>query len=96
MSKYELVIVVDAHLTQDQKNAIFKQTEDIVTKSGGKVTSNKLWIERHRPDFKIKKCSEMSYNLIEFESAQFNIPKINPLLRLNEDILRFLIIKTNN
>lgn len=89
--KYELVIIVDALLPQEQKEAIAKEAVDGVTKAGGKVINSKVWLEKQRFSFKIKKISEGTYYLINFEAESRVIADLRQRLRLNERVLRFLI-----
>ena len=93
MNNYELMIIVNAQMPQDAKENIFKQAVDVVAKAGGKVLNSIIWLEKHKFAFKIKHCWEGTYYLIKFESAASLVDKIKPLLRLNETILRFAIIR---
>ena len=94
-NKYEIMVVVDAKLTPDEKEAIFKEATDIVNKNGGQVINNQIWLERHRLTFRIKKCGEGSYYLINFENDGSAVAKIRQSLTLNEKILRFVIINVD-
>ncbi len=93
MNKYELMIVVKAQLAQDAKDTIYKQTNETVTKNGGKVTGSQVWLEKHKMPFSIKKSFESTYYLVKFEGASDVVEKIKAALKLNEDVLRFLITK---
>ena len=93
MNKYELMSIVNSHLTQDEKDAVYKQATDCVIKGGGKVINAQVWLDKHKMSFAIKKCSEATYYLINFESAAAAMANIRELLRLNENILRYLITK---
>lgn len=92
-NKYELVTIVNAHLTPDAKESIYKNAMDAVTKNGGKIVNSHVWLEKHKFAFSIKKCLEGTYHLTKFESAGAVIDKIKQLLHLNEEILRFAIIR---
>ena len=90
---YELVVIVDAKLSNEEKESIFKNVVEAVTKAGGKVVNSQVWMERHKLTFKINRCNEGSYYLINFEGEGVLANNLNPVLRLNEKILRFLIIQ---
>ena len=92
ISKYELMMILDAKLTQEEKDAIIKEVVDTIQKSGGKVINSQVWMEKHKLAFRIKKRTEGVYYLINFESEGLSAPKIHSLLRLNERILRFTIL----
>lgn len=86
--KYELMVIVDAKLADDMKQSIYKELTDMITKSGGKIINSRVWIEKHKLTFKINKCTEGAYYLVNFEGEGAVINKIKPVLRLNERILR--------
>jgi len=91
--KYELVVIVDAKLTNEEKEAVRKEVADAVTKHGGKVINSQVWLEKHKLTFQIKKCSEGTYYVINFEGEGEIVDKMKPTLKLNERILRFEFIK---
>ena len=89
--KYELVYIVDSALSQEEKETINKEIVDAILKSGGKVINSKVWLEKQRLTFKIKKVVEGTYYLINFESAPAAIVDLRQKLKLNEKFARFLL-----
>ena len=96
MNKYELVYIVDAHLAPEAKDEISKQVADTITKAEGKVINSNVWFERQRISFPIRKIQDGSYYLVNWEGKGNAATKIRQSLRLNERILRFLIIAVNS
>ena len=93
MKKYELMSIVNSHLTTEEKEVIYKQATECVIKGGGKIINAQMWLDKHKLAFTIKKCTEATFYLINFEAAANAIKDIRGLLRLNESILRCLIIR---
>ena len=93
MEKYELAVIVDATIPQEQKESVIKEVSESVAKSGGKVINSQVWIDKHRFSFRMKKCSEGTYYLVNFESPRAAVAPIRQLLRLNDRILRFLMTR---
>jgi len=93
VKKYELMIIVDARLSQDDKNAVFKEAVDTVAKNGGKIINSQVWLEKHRLTFDIKKCKEGTYYLINYEADGSVNEKARATLRINERVLRYVIEK---
>ena len=91
MNKYELMAIVNAHLGQTEKETIYKQSTDVITKAGGKVINNQVWLEKHKLPFLMKKSKEATYYLVKFEALTNAIEKIRQAMRLNEEVLRFMI-----
>ena len=92
MTKYELVYIVDAHLAPEAKEEVNKQVVDTVTKAEGKVINSTVWFERQRISFPIKKIQDGTYYLVNWEGSGGASVKVRHSLRLNERVLRFLII----
>lgn len=96
MNKYELVYIVDAHLAAEAKDEIGKQIADSITKAEGKVINSNVWFERQRMSFPIKKVQDASYYLVNWEGRGSTSVKLRQSLKLNERVLRFLIIAANS
>ena len=96
MNKYEMVLILDAHLNPTERDEVVKQAVDIVNKSEGKVVNSNIWMEKHRMSFPIKKVWDGAYYLVNFDAKSTAIAKIRQLFRINEKILRYLIIRQEN
>ena len=94
MNKYELVYIIDAHAPQSTKDEITKQVTDAAAKSDVKVAATQVWLERHRMSFPIQKVWEGTYYLLNIEAKGTAVAKMQSLLRINEQILRFLTIRS--
>lgn len=95
MTKYELVYIVDAHAPQTTKEEIAKQVADSVAKAEIKLINSQLWLERHKMSFPIQKIMEGSYYLLTLEGKSTNLAKLQSILRLNEQLLRFITVKAD-
>jgi small subunit ribosomal protein S6 len=95
MNKYELVYIVDAHAPQNTKDEIAKQVADSLAKAEIKLVNSQLWLDRHKMSFSIQKIVEGTYYLLSLEAKSSSIAKLQGILRLNEQILRFLTVKAD-
>ncbi len=93
MNKYELVVIIDAQKSQPERDEVYKQVTETIVKAGAVVTNAQVWLEKQKFVFSIKKKLEGTYYLVNFDAASPFLTKIKELLRLNENILRYLIIK---
>ena len=93
MNKYEMVYIVDAHAPQGTKDEITRQVGDAASKSSVKVINSQVWLERHRMSFPIGKVMEGTYYLLNIEAPTASISRMQGLLKLNEQVLRFLTIR---
>ena len=90
--KYELVVIVSAALTPQEKEAVLKEASDIIGKHEGKVINSKVWLEKHKMTFPIKKVSEGTYFLLNFEGDGSRVSQLREALKMNEKILRSTIV----
>lgn len=93
MNKYELVIILDAKLSVDERKEVIEQIVDVINKSSGKLINNQLWLERQKFTFSLKKRTEGVYYLMNFEGDPSQVEKTKTALRSNEKVLRFSLIK---
>ncbi|HRZ41061.1 MAG TPA: 30S ribosomal protein S6 [Candidatus Omnitrophota bacterium] len=92
MNKYELVVIVDATLPQEQKDAVVKEIGEAIQKCDGKVINSQVWVDKHRMSFRMKKCSEGTYYMINYEGNPAKNAELRRALKLNERVLRSLIV----
>lgn len=93
LRKYEIVVIVDAKMTAEQKSTCLAFVMDVLQKNGMKVINNQVWFEKQRFTFQIKKQSEGTYYLINAEGTGENNKVIRDELRMNESFLRFAITR---
>jgi small subunit ribosomal protein S6 len=93
MNKYEAMFIIKPDLSEDKRGALCTQINDTVTKSNGEVLSANIWSEKRKLYFTIKKYREGIYYLMNFRVAPEEIIKIRHAYKLNENILRALIIR---
>lgn len=93
MAKYEVMFITKSGLRDEEKEAILKQVAEPITKNEGKVIKKDLWLDKHRLTYSINKQKEGTYFLVEFVIDGGAIIKLNQALRLNENVLRFQIVK---
>lgn len=91
MVNYEAVFILNPDLTQDASKAVVTQVQDLVTKNGGRVEGLQEWGKR-RMAYKIKKKQDGNYVLVNFQIESDKTKKLESLLRLNDNLLRFLLI----
>ena len=94
-NKYELMVLVKAQLPQEEKEGIFKQATEMVTKSGGKILNSQVWQEKQRLHYSIKKCREATFHLTKFEGPSETLEKIRQSMRLNDGVLRHLVTRVD-
>ena len=92
LKKYEVMVVLDGKSTQEERDAAIKEIADMIQKNAGKVINSQVWLEKHRMTFRIKKRTDGSYYQINFEAEGISLPKILSAIRVNEKVLRYLLV----
>ena len=94
MNKYELAVVFNANLDDDDRKAEFEAVSGLITKFGGTIEKVDDWGKR-RLAYEIKKMTEGVYNFIEFTAPPTTPAEIESRIRLRENVLRYLIFREN-
>ncbi len=93
MNKYEFVYIIDAHASQSIKDEVAKQVADTAAKAEVKVVNSAVWLEKHKMSFPINKVWEGAYYMLNLEGKSNAINKMQSILKINEQILRFMAVR---
>ena len=91
MRNYEGVFILSPDLSQEASKGLVAQLQESVAKSGGRVDGIQDW-GRRRLAYKIKKKHEGQYVLFNFQMDSSHAKKLEQGLRMNDNILRYLLI----
>lgn len=91
MRNYELTIVLPGKTTAAKKKDVIEKIEKIVTVSGGKITKTDDWGKKELA-YKIEKNEEGLFLYFELEMPSSGVKNIKDKMKLEDDILRYLII----
>ena len=94
MNNYEAMFIVNPNLSEDEKNNLLAQLGEVMVKNNGEVVNAAVWSERRKLCYPIKKIYEGIYFLINFKSAADVVAKLKKQYKLNENILRVMIVKS--
>lgn len=95
MNDYEAMFIVRPELNEEEKKELYAQLNDTITKSQGEILSSGVWSEKRKLCYPIKKAQEGIYYLVTFKIAPGAILKLKQTFRLNENIIRVLIVKVS-
>lgn len=92
MNKYELALVVDAKIEDEVRAATVEKAKDYVTKAGGSITNVEEWGKK-RLAYEIRHMKEGFYYFIQFD-AEPEVPgKIEQVVRIMDNVLRYLCVR---
>lgn len=93
MRDYELTYIIKPDIDPAASAGVIERVSGFVTADGGKITKTEPWGMRHLA-YPIGRYREGQYvfSLVQIEPA--SLARIEQRLRLNEDVLRFLLVRT--
>ena len=92
MNKYELALIVNAKIEDDERAAAVEKAKEIITRFGGVVTE----VEdggKKRLAYEIQKMREAFYYFIQFESDSVCPNEVESHIRIMEPVIRYLCVK---
>lgn len=97
MRTYELALVADPRLSDDDMVALTNEYKQLITNRGGEIVREESW-GRRKLAYPIRKLSEGRYVFLflqlEAEKAAL-IPEVEMRLNQNDKILRYLTVRTD-
>lgn len=92
-AKYEILYIIRPDLDEDGKKALVERFNTILTDNGAEVTESKDWAKR-RFAFEIKGYREGTYHLVNLATSDMTaISEFERLARINDDILRHMVVR---
>lgn len=91
MNTYEGMFIINPEITDDNIGKVVASVQEEITKNGGRILQVQAMGKQHLA-YPIKKFKEGYYILLQFSGDGGLIPKILPKYRINENIIRNLII----
>ncbi|HSM12811.1 MAG TPA: 30S ribosomal protein S6, partial [Thermoanaerobaculia bacterium] len=97
MRTYELAIVADPRLSDDEFTSLVDETKQLITSRGGEVVREESWGKR-KLAYPNRKLNEGRYTFLhlQMEAAKASLfPEVELRLNQNEKVLRYLTVRTD-
>ena len=92
MTKYELVLVVNAKIEDEERAAVVEKAKNYIARYNGNVTEVEEWGKK-RLAYEIQKMREGYYYFIQFEADTDCPAEVEKHVRIMDNVLRYLIVK---
>ena len=92
MNKYELALVVNAKIEDDERAATVEKAKELIARFGGTVTE----VEdagKKRLAYEIQKSKEGFYYFIHFEGDSNCPNEVEAHVRIMESVIRYLCVR---
>lgn len=88
MNKYESVIIIKDNISEEERKKIIEKVKEYIEENGKIDKIEKLRI------YEIKKYQNAYYYVLKFYSNEETIIKLDRLYRITEEIIKFIIVKS--
>ena len=92
MNKYEMTVIVSAKIEDEARNNTIEKVKEYITRFGGNVT-NVDEVGKKRLAYEIQHQKEGFYYFIQFESDSSCPAEVENMVRIMEDVMRFLCVR---
>ena len=94
MRTYELLSIIKPNVDSEEYDKLVAKVDETIAQLGGKVTSVEK-MGRKKLSYDIKDFRDGYFSVHNFEMEADQVAKFNRQLRLNENILRILLLETS-
>jgi small subunit ribosomal protein S6 len=94
MALYEHVYLARQDVTAQQVEALTEQLKGVLTTRGGKIAKAEYWGVKSLA-FRIKKNRKAHFSLLNIDAPSAAVVEMERLLRLNEDVIRFITLRVD-
>ncbi|EAH7584897.1 30S ribosomal protein S6 [Campylobacter lari] len=95
MRHYEVLFILKPTLTEEEVSAKLEFVKEVLTKNGAEIESV-VPMGTRKLAYKIKKYERGIYFVIYFKAPTNLIAELERVLRITEEVIRFLIVKYEN
>lgn len=92
MNKYELAVVVNAKLEDEERAAVVDSCKALIERFGGTITNVDDWGKK-RLAYEVQKMKEGFYYFIQFDAESTAPSEIESRIRIMDNVIRFLCVK---
>ena len=92
---YEMVYIIRPNLEEDQVQAVVDKFSALINNNDGEVTTVDSWGKK-RLAYEIDDFREGYYFLVTFQGAPATAEELDRVLKITDEILRFMIIRKDN
>ena len=92
MNKYELAVVVNVKLEDEERAAVIEKVKEYIVRFGGTVTDVEEWGKK-RLAYEIQHMREGFYYFVQFEADSTCPAEVERHMRIMDNVLRYLVVR---
>ncbi len=94
MNKYETVLIMKENITEEIKNKVINKITDYLNTKGEVTKIEDIGLRKLA--YEIKKNKKGYYYVIEFDAKPESIIELERMYRINDEIIKFIVIRKDN
>ena len=92
MNKYELALVVNAKLEDEERAAVVEKAKGYITRYNGVITEVEEWGKK-KLAYEIQHMREGFYYFVQFEADSTCPAEVERHMRIMDNVLRYLVVR---
>lgn len=92
MNDYEVMLIVHPEVDEDGVIALNEQIANVVSAQGGEVSKTNVW-GRRKLTYSIAKQTEGTYVVLDMSLDSTRLAEVERNFKLDEQIIRYLIVR---
>ena len=94
MNKYETVILISNKITDEQRENIVDKIKNLISSNGNVIETNDMGEKKLA--YEVRKHTQAFYYIINFESNPEFIAELERIYRINDEILKFIVVRQDD
>jgi small subunit ribosomal protein S6 len=86
---YEILLMLDPELSEEQQSAVIARTRELIEKDGGSVARHDAW-GRRKLAYEIDKKGEGNYHLLLFSCGAETLDEVSRVLKIDDTVMRHM------
>ena len=92
MTDYEILLMLDPELSEEQQGAVVARTRELIETSGGAVDRHDAW-GRRKLAYEINKKGDGNYHLLLFSCSAETLDEVTRVLKIDDTVMRHMATK---
>ncbi len=92
MRKYEIMYIIRPNIEEEAQTALVERFNTVLTENGAEIAESKVWGKR-RLAYEINDFRDGTYMLVKVSSNPEAVQEFERLAKINEDIIRHIVVK---
>ncbi len=89
MIDYEILLMLDPELSEEQQGAVIARTRELIEKDGGSIARHDAW-GRRKLAYEIDKKGEGTYHLLLFSCTAETLDEVSRVLKIDDTVMRHM------